>query len=358
MRKKGRWVALFALLVLVSGFALCLWEEEDDEGPAPGLLGLARLVDYQLGEVSDGTAATCGRTVSDVGKHCKNKMNGDTGKSMVVQYVELIEDQLLIQGSTVHPFSGTTVFWERAELLSRNMCSRDENPQDGVPDHEQICSGGTVECRELDANSYQLTYINCTWQESGPNLWLVDGKVRIDTSVSSENEQLVVRTFSDFYTQRVSDSAYYIIDGRVINYTRLDPFSGQPLEGAVPGTTVADGMTIVLLDRVTIDVDGPGAGATVTDYPFGLRFAVDNEDGLVFLSGSAAVWLGSVDFPVPGSGAGRRLHFYDRDNLWNILNAGGCMVDVTSIDPLNRTFTLTSPDNNDPCVVDDNTVEY
>jgi len=343
MRGKYRWAALLALMTLLLGFALCI--EEEDEKLPPGPLTweeLARIIDRQLGAISDGTTATCGGTVTDVGKHCKDQLKGKTSRSMVVQLVEAVNDGFLFSND---PVNGGTMFWDRAAFVFDDACNRDADQNDFL-DYSEVCASGALQCSELGLGSYRLTYQGCIWGNTADR-WKLNGEVTISAYVTDLSERVLIRSFNDLHATSLSvgDSADYLVDGAVATYTQLDPFSGLPLQGTVPGSTAADGMDIVII-QATIDIDGEGNPSPRTTYQ--LYFAVDNEDGMVFLNGTSAVWLEDP--------TATPLRFYDSDFPYDLVT-DGCTVRVTDVDDGttsgSRNFDMTSP-----CLGDANTVTY
>jgi hypothetical protein len=176
-------------------------------------------------------------------------------------------------------------------------------------------------------------------------IWELSGAIDLYYDGTDLMEQMVLSQTPGFTGTDLTTNATYTYSGDVLTYLHINPWTGE----AAMGTTgnAIDGMEIVNV-RVTVDMDGLGAGAA-TSLPYVLTAAKDYEDGLVFLKGSGeAVWLADP--------SASPLRFYDRTYFWD--NTGpGCQVTITALDANLRTFSYTSP-NNCPSVGTGTNISY
>lgn len=341
MKSLGRLAALMVVLVMLLGVISCVTEEDDEK--KAGIITwemVARFIDQQLGEISDGTNATCnGQGLAlGAGAHCKDLLLGFMIQAYVTQYVEISNDTLL--------FNGDSVFYKRG-FMPRTMdpCVEDSNTN-GIKDYTEVCITGQLVCTDLNNGHYIFDYQNCVWQEDGPDAWTLDGTLDIYISLTALSEQSLLQRTAGFTAANQTTNGTYSYVGDVLQYVLINPFIGGPALGT--SGMGNDGMDIVSV-TATVDMDGPGAAVSRT---YGLYFASDYEDGLVFLNGRGyAVWLSN-----PGAAP---LTFYQEGLPWD--NVGtGCFVDVLALDAVNRTYNLSSQGayGANGCLADANLVAY
>jgi len=312
-------MALLAIIAVVVALATCISEDDDEiRAAAPPLTWeqLARIIDAQLGVVSDGTTATC---EIPVGQHCKDQLQGELSRPMVAEYVAVNNDKILLDGDTV--------FWERGLPIDQNPCTRDDD-DNGKLDYAEICISGGLLCHELGDNYYQLDYSECTWDD-GDTIWYLGGQVIVSAYLTPRNEQVLIKNFKNFVGE--GQGGNYVVNGRVVRYMRINALTGQPLVGT-SGMSV-DGMLIINV-KARVDIDGLGNSPEV-EYP--IYFAYDFEDEVVLVSGmSGAVWFKDE------SPAGT-LNFFDAIHPWDG-STGSCYVQIANVDDgtisANRTFDI------------------
>jgi len=166
MNSTGKWVAWLMAAVLIVGLSSCISEDDDDEKKKVLLTWemVARFVDEQLGEISDGTPQTCNGEGQNLGAgaHCKDQLQGTVTQSTIVQYVEIAQDTVL--------FNGDTAFYERGFMpVTMDPCFEDAMENfgfgDGLLDYSQICQSGALNCTDYENGNVRLEYNNCQWQQ-------------------------------------------------------------------------------------------------------------------------------------------------------------------------------------------------
>lgn len=344
-------VALFlaGCFILVAG---CITTNEEEKDHVLTWSDIARTIDLQLGMVSSGPLSNdCNGAHLALGTHCKDQLAGTVSEGAVKQYVEIKNDTVLFDGDT-NIFDGDTAFWTRGLLLEGDPCTVNLDGGNTV-DYLEVCKlGGQLLCADRGQKGWRLEYKNCAWKEEGPRTFTLNGVINVAAYVTVLNEQVVVQSFSNYTGLQQGTNATYTLNGSVVRYQLLDPFSGRPSPGTTGNPT--DGMWILKL-WATVDLDGPGL--TNISRRYLLNAAKDDEDGWVFLSDdNHAVWLGEEDNSVAGTDT---LRFYAKGRKWDGVEAG-CLVDVSGLAPGTRKFDLaglgTYPDTG--CLKDHTGVTY
>jgi hypothetical protein len=315
--------------VILFGLAGCVSEDETEKGRVVVTWDMvARAIDRQLGEISDGSAATCnGQGLAlGWGAHCKDQLQGTVTRADVIQYVEIANDTVLFGG--VMPF-----YFQGFQPQTTSPCIEDLNPANGTPDYLDACNPGGLSCAIVSGH-VQLVYNNCIWQEPGPDQWLLDGQRDIYLDLTDSGEEMLIlkskaRPLSGnngFMGTNQSTGASYTFTGDAVRYVWLNPFLDAPAQGTT-GLGI-DGMEL-LKATVTVDMNVGALPAT-----YNLTSALDYEDGRVFFRmPGPGVWLSN-----PG---GAPLRFYARGLNWD--NVGtGCLVDVINLNNVTRTFDIAS----------------
>ncbi|HUT54797.1 MAG TPA: hypothetical protein VM658_15505 [bacterium] len=292
---------------------------------------VARAIDQQLGEISDGDPQNCNGQGAALGPgaHCKDRLQGRVTQSTVVQYVELMLDTVL--------FNGDTAFYKRGFMPQTMDPCLEDGDTNGWADYSETCITGSVSCAVALDGHLQLVYNDCVWQEPGPDQWRLDGQMDIYQSLTSRAELLLIMRSKGFTGENLTGvnvpiNATYDYSGTAVRYLRLNAFLGGPATGTT-GLGSIDGMELVDIN-VTVDMDGDAGPSVANTYD--LNIAQDYEDGLVFYTfPGPGVWLKDPDATT--------LVFYEKDLPWD--NVGtGCWVDILDVDDVARTFIFTSQD--------------
>jgi len=298
-------------------------------------LDIARFIDSQLGDVSDGTTATCGgNALADYGDHCKNQLKGTMDAEMISQATQVAWD-IILPSDFTSLGDRNILFRHGFNPQTADPCNEDVNLNDTL-DFLEVCAGGATQiaCTGLGNYDYEINYTDCV-----EGAYVLDGSVRIQTVKSGRNELLVIGS-SDNYRESQTGVRSFLASGHIVRYQILDPVTNGPALGSQ--RHYPDGMEIYKLD-VMVDTDGD----TTDDVgPNELFFANDFEDGVVILKGdgnAVYVW-------VEMDATNVIMQFYDVDLPRNGNELGvdtGCdvQIPIASMDPVNRTFDYTSTGN-------------
>ncbi len=361
---KKEWMALLAVIIASFCFTSCIAEEEEEEDKSQplSLQEVARNIDYQMGEIALQEGEPRCDDIStgvDFGTHCKNLLRGRINTNKVRDIVRIMSDDVLfgnvktgttvMAGVTVRTgiFLDDTPFYLRGFPVAENPCTLDSNDNDRFDYAEfasEFCNQNGVNfCQEKGDHHYVLNYVDCHWPDPlAGATWELDGAVDIQAYVSQESEQVIVKSYSGFTGGRLEQgvsTGTYQVWGTATRYLVLDPFDGQPATGTTPGGAT-DGMWMVNISAV-VDSDGAGASPLSGRYP--IYYSVDDEDGLILLSGYDAAWPSSFE-PEPFNEFNiTNIYMFDADRPWNGLGPynGDCKVSI-SVDPFNRTFNMSS----------------
>lgn len=322
MKSTGRWLVCFMAMVLVLGMSSCIDDDDDDEKTnVPWTWEeIGRYIDSQLGEISDGSAQTCGGQGAFIGwgSHCKNRLDGTVDVSMVTDYMRITNDTVLFGNAAPLTLFNDGAFFQHGNLFTGGFCANS-----CIPSATQL---STMTCTDIGASTFRLDFHTCLWQ--GPAaLWQLNGTVEVNAYVTDLGEQVSTsRYYNGFTGFDLNNGNSYTVTGTVVLYQQINPFTGIPQRGSTPGTAATDGMVI-------LDITASVAQNGIASSPYSIHVADDFEDGLVFLSYTDnAVWLNQV---TPTA-----LDFYAANIPWNNLGPG-CLVNVAPTG--GRTFNITSP---------------
>lgn len=335
MKKIARLIVGIGCLALFFSLTVCNGNDEEDTLQAVAQMtwdDLARLIDAQLGDISDGTANAelCGGNGLALGEgaHCKNRLKGTVTLRNVIQMVQMMFDGALFYGDLTDLGPESLLFKHGYHPQTQAPCIED---LDGVPgpDVFATCQNGNthIACQDTGDFNFILDYNQCEWLE-GATVWVMSGRISYISVATSSGEAMTLATPSQFTLTHQASGATMVINGAVLKYQIINPFTGMPMIGTT-GTNI-DGMIIINV-KITIDNDGDGI-ADAPIYP--LEFAADFEDGVVFITGSNVVWLETL-------GVLNNVTFFETGRPWNGLGVG-CKLDIVNLDPVARTFDIQS----------------
>jgi len=329
--KKGLVLLLAAVTSLL--IVQCGGHHDEEETIPLNWLEVARSIDYQLGDISDGTANTCGgNDLATIGDHCKNRLQGTINPELIRELVRIVSDfytpaDLLGLGDI------NLLFRRGFTPQTAKPCTEDVDAN-GEADYKQACADPTkISCIGAGNNNYILVYSNCVFNDGGDN-WILNGTVGIKTELTAQNEMLVTGSSQSYREKEESSSKSYMVSGNIVRYLVLNPATGAPALGTQ--RHYPDGMEIISVE-VMVDADGDGADEV---GPYKLNFANDFEDGLVFFAGYNAMYVW-INFSDPNI----TLDFYDKNLPRNGNELGvdaGCQVQIDINTIANRQFDYTS----------------
>ena len=305
MNSKIKWVTLVLVALMMSVMVQCASSDGGGGGGHHGnsWLDIARFIDFQLGDVSDGTAATCGgNTLAQYGDHCKNQLKGTMDAEMIRELARAYLD-VVFPSDFTHVGDRNILFRHGFKPQTADPCNEDVNLNDTL-DFLEVCAGGATQiaCTGLGNYDYEINYSGCVGTALADIGYVLDGSVRIQTVKSGRNELRVIGS-SDNYRETQTGVKSFLVSGHMIRYQILDPVTNGPALGSQRAQP--DGMEIYKCD-VMVDTDGD----TTDDVgPYDTFLANDFEDGVVILRGDGNAVYVWVTMPATDL----LLEFYDKN---------------------------------------------